>query len=230
MDLTHITSQTLRRAISLSERKEELVKLIAELETELAKVLTGVAAPVLGAAPQAAARKTRKPAKAASARKGKSGGVKDRILALLDAAGSQGLKVKEIAEKLGSPSGNISVWFSTTGKKLTQKIEPGRYASKGVKVAAPAATPAAAAKPAPAVKKAAPAAKPAAAGKGKLTPEGRAKIAAASKARWAAHRAKAAGKPAAKGKAPAPKKEAKVTKASKPAPKAFRLPKPAKKP
>jgi len=218
MDLTHITSQTLRRAISLSERKEELVKLIAELETELAKVLTGVAVSVPGIVRQPASRKPSKPAKAAPARKGKSGAVKDRILALLDAAGSQGLKVKEIAEKLGSPAGNISVWFSTTGKKLTQKIEPGRYASKGVKVAAPAA----AAKPAPA-------AKPVAARKGKLTPEGRAKIAAASKARWAAHRSKNAGKPAAKEKAPAKKKSVKVAKATKPAPKAFRLPKPARK-
>lgn len=43
--------------------------------------------------------------------------------------------MKEIAEKLASKPGNIAVWFSTTGKKLVNKVEPGRYAVKGSKPA-----------------------------------------------------------------------------------------------
>jgi uncharacterized protein YjcR len=90
--------------------------------------------------------------------------------------------VKDIAEKLAAKPGNISVWFSTTGKKLVTKVDPGRYAVKG--------TAKSASKPAKTKKKSG------------LTPAGRAKLAANMKARWADKRA---GKPATKGGKPAKK-------------------------
>lgn len=135
MDLSHITSQSLRRILTLTERKDELVKLVAELETEISKVLSGVAAPIVKVtkAPKAApVRKSRKPR---SSGKVKAGGLKGKILSVLESAGAEGLKIKEIAAKVGAPAANVSVWFSTTGKKLTQKLEPGRYAVKGTKPA-----------------------------------------------------------------------------------------------
>jgi hypothetical protein len=104
--------------------------------------------------------------------------------------------VKDIAAKLASKPANISVWFSTTGKGITTKVEPGRYAVKGAKSAEVIAKPAKAVKPANAKKKSG------------ISPEGRAKLAANMKARWAAKRA---GKPAAK--------------IGKPAKKGFKLPK-----
>ena len=197
MDISLLNSHSLLRLLSLTERKEEILQLLGKIDDEIRKTLQGgvsvevleiasaptTAAPVLKQA--AAAKAPAKPAKAKKAKKGKSGGLKERILALLEEAGSRGLKVKEIAEKLNSKSANISVWFSTTGKKLATKVEPGRYAIKGVKKSAAKPTAPVAAK----------AVKPA---KGKkksgLTPEGRAKLAANMKARWAAKRA---GKPAA---------------------------------
>jgi len=133
MNLSHITSQSLRRILKLAVRKDQLVKLVAELETEISKVFSGAVAP----SAKRPAKKTA-PARRAgkrSSRKAKSGALKARILSLLESAGARGLKVKEIAEKLGAPAGNISVWFSTTGKKLTRKVEPGRYAVKGAKPA-----------------------------------------------------------------------------------------------
>jgi len=186
MNLTHITSHSLRRAISLSEKKDELLTLIAEIESELGKVLTGLASPVVKviAGPKAAPR--RKAVKRGASRPGRSGGLKDRILALLATAGSEGLRVKEIAKKLGSPAPNISVWFSTTGKKLTKKIQPGRYASKG-------AHPTAVTAKAPVRKKS------------KMSPAGRAKIAAMMKARWALRRANAGKSKSAKAVKPAKK-------------------------
>jgi len=135
MDLSHITSKSLRRILTLTERKDELIKLVAELETEISKVLSGVAAPIVKvakAAKSAPARKSRKPR---SSGKAKSGGLKEKILSVLENAGAEGLKIKEIAAKVGAPAANVSVWFSTTGKKLTQKLEPGRYAVKGTKPA-----------------------------------------------------------------------------------------------
>jgi len=206
MDISLINSQSLLRLLSLTERKEEILQLLGKIDDEIRKTLQGgVSVEVLeiASAPKPAAPALKqvatpkapaaKPAKAKKARKGKSGGLKERILALLEEAGSRGLRVKEIAEKLNAKSGNISVWFSTTGKKLATKVEPGRYAIKGA--AKSAAKPAApvAAKPAKATKKAKPAAKAAkkvkAIKKSGLTPEGRAKLAANMKARWAAKRA-----------------------------------------
>jgi hypothetical protein len=208
MDISLINSQSLLRLLSLTERKEEILQLLGKIDDEIRKTLQGgvsvevleiasapkTAAPALKqpAAPKAPAAK---PAKAKKARKGKSGGLKERILALLEEAGSRGLRVKEIAEKLNAKSGNISVWFSTTGKKLATKVQPGRYAIKGAtksaaKPAAPvAAKPAKPAKPAKATKATKPAKKVKAIKKSGLTPEGRAKLAANMKARWAAKRA-----------------------------------------
>jgi len=138
MDLSHITSQSLRRILNLTERKDQLVNLVAEIESEISNVLSGrfVSAPKKPVKKSVA---TRKAAKRSTSRKAKSGTLKAKILSLLENAGTRGLKVKEIAEKLGVPAGNISVWFSTTGKKLTRKLEPGRYAVKGAK---PSSTPA----------------------------------------------------------------------------------------
>ncbi len=135
MDLSHITSQSLRRILTLTERKDELVKLVAELETEISKVLSGVAAPIVKVAKAPKAAPVRKSRKSRSSGKAKSGGLKGKILSVLESAGAEGLKIKEIAAKVGAPAANVSVWFSTTGKKLTQKLEPGRYAVKGTKPA-----------------------------------------------------------------------------------------------
>lgn len=153
MDFSHITSQSLRRILNLTERKDELVKLVAELETEISKVLTGVAG-IAGvdakSKAKAAAPKSPSKKKSRKAGKAKSGGLKEKILAVLESAGSGGIKVKDIAEKVGSPAANVSVWFSTTGRKLTQKLQPGLYAIKGAKPAPAAAPKAGAPKPEPA--------------------------------------------------------------------------------
>jgi hypothetical protein len=190
MDISLINSQSLLRLLALTEKKEELLSLVDNIDAAIIATLKGgVSVEVVEIAsapaqkPVAALKAPAKPARAKKAKGGKSGGLKEKILALLETAGSEGLKVKEIADKLGAKPGNISVWFSTTGKKLVTKVEPGRYAVKGA--AKPASKPATAVAPA-AVK----AAKPAKAKKKSgLTPEGRAKLAANMKARWAARRA-----------------------------------------
>ncbi|MFZ4775151.1 MAG: hypothetical protein ACOYM3_07305 [Terrimicrobiaceae bacterium] len=155
MEFKHITSQSLRRLLSLTEKKEQLIKGIQDVENEIARTISGAATSVVKAVESVTPSKPKsKRSRKSKAKSAKTGGLKERILALLDAAGDQGLRVKEIAEKLGSKSGNISVWFSTTGKKLATKVEPGRYAAKGkagvkaVVVATKPAAPVKASKPA----------------------------------------------------------------------------------
>ena len=229
MDPKHITSQSLRHLLALTEKKEQFLKGIEEVENEIAKTLAGAKATVVKAAVAITASKPARKKAGKKAKAGKPGGLKERILAVLHDAGDRGLRVKEIAEKLAAKPGNIAVWFSTTGKKLARKIEPGRYALKGAKAAAPSTQTVTGYLKPPAsmrVKKAAgkPGAKPApvasaakkpskAKKKGGISPEGRARLAANMKARWAARKA---GKPAAK--------------AAKPAKKGFKLPKAGKNP
>jgi len=219
MDISHLTSQSLFNLINLAEKKEELIQVIAEIDAEIIKALKGGVVSVveiseitISPAPKVVAATKAKTSAPKPVKVGRSGGLKDKILALLATAGPEGLRVKEIAEKLKAKATNISVWFSTTGKNLSTKIEPGRFAAKGVTASqepvvakpVPTETPAKAGK-------AAPGPKPAKAKKKGISPEGRAKLAAAATARWAAVRA---AKAAAKATAPAkPAKTQKTTKA-----------------
>ena len=170
MDIKHITSDSLRRLLSLTTKKEQLIKAVSDVENEIARALKGAATTAVEVAEAVTPFKPKKKSKGS-----KPGGLKDRILALLEAAGDEGVRVKDIAEKLAAKPGNIAVWFSTTGKAITRKVSPGRFAKKGASKAS------AAAKPAKKTRKAK--------RKSGLTPEGRAKLAANMKARWAARRA-----------------------------------------
>jgi len=58
------------------------------------------------------------------------GQLKERIVRTLKASGKSGVRVKDLAAKLGTSYGNVSVWFHTTAKgvKEIKKVEPGRFA------------------------------------------------------------------------------------------------------
>ena len=52
----------------------------------------------------------------------------EKILDYLKSAGSGGLKIRELAGKLGANYKNIYVWFATTGKKHgVKRIAPATY-------------------------------------------------------------------------------------------------------
>lgn len=196
MNLSHITSQSLRRVLSLTERKDELISLVAEIESEIAKTLTGIVAPAAAIAKAPSKVVLKRKAKRARRAGQKSGGLKTAILGILESAGAEGVRVKDIAAKLGKSSGNVSVWFSTTGKGITTKLSNGLYAAKSVSAPAAAVKPAKPAKARKAVKvakapkvakvaKVKKAAKPARAKRASgISAAGRARISAASKARW----------------------------------------------
>ena len=79
--------------------------------------------------------KKAKDAKAMKAvKKGKSvkagrGQLKSKILGALKSAGSEGVTIKDLAEKLNANYKNIYIWFVTTGKKISgiKKLGPARY-------------------------------------------------------------------------------------------------------
>ena len=73
-----------------------------------------------------------KPALAAVQRRMPSprGGLKERIIRAVRAAGDKGVTVRDLAGRLGKSYGNISVWFHTTGNgvKEIKKVAPGKFA------------------------------------------------------------------------------------------------------
>ncbi|MDX2080859.1 MAG: hypothetical protein SFU53_08755 [Terrimicrobiaceae bacterium] len=153
MDVTHITSSVLRKLLSLSERKEALLKQIQAIESEIASVTFGGAAPAKASGSAKAAKAPKAPAgKAPKGRgrgkRGKRGALKDQILSILHAAGDSGARVKDIADKLGINAQNIHVWFSSTGKKIPgiKRLDAGLYKITGGSApkaeAEPAKTPA----------------------------------------------------------------------------------------
>lgn len=216
MNLSHLTSDTLRNLIPLTEKRDDLIKNLRALESNIAAVLTGTATVIVEAVTPGKTEAEVKSPKRAQKGRTNRGKLKEKILSLLEAAGSAGLGVKEISDKLGVKAGNVYVWFGSTGKTLTTKVSRGRYAVK--KSSAPAAdkkAEPAKARPAAKTTKSVVKPKPAAAtpmkGKRNISPEARAKMASAAKARWAHSKAASA---------VVPSKPLEAKKASKPAKKA----------
>ena|SRR5206468_5959185 len=145
--LTKLSLQQLQQAVAIREK-------IAVLEKELSRIIGGGSPSVKKAAPSRKVKMSRAARARISAamksrwakRKGEKrvsrlaaaktkqpsprGQLKERIVHTLKAAGKPGVTVKDLASKLGTSYGNISVWFHTTAKgvKEIKKVEPGRFA------------------------------------------------------------------------------------------------------
>lgn len=120
MKLSNLSSAQLNQIARLIAKKETLLSRLAKIDAELAKFDGSPVAAVAASAKSPAARKSRK------------GGVKlkDSILKALTAAGAKGVKVGDLAKKLGVKPGNVFSWFYTTGKKNSaiKKVGEARYA------------------------------------------------------------------------------------------------------
>src|SRR5262249_52710713 len=75
-------------------------------------------------------KSTSRPAATKKRKSAARGQLKARIVQKLKTVGKPGVKVKDLASKLGTSYGNINVWFRTTAKgvKEIKKIAPGRFA------------------------------------------------------------------------------------------------------
>jgi hypothetical protein len=111
-----------------SERISVLEKEISELEQSLAgkknefAELTGVSAAPKekrGRKPKGFASIGKKEAKNSS--RGRSSGLKDKIVAFLSSKGKEGAHVDDIAKHVGKPKANVNAFLATTGKKAGVK-------------------------------------------------------------------------------------------------------------
>ena len=119
MALSDLSSSQLQQLIPLLKEKESLQAQLDQVNHSIAAVETGTvsskgsASP--GNPPVRRLRRTR---------------LKDKLLKVLQAAGKDGLTVKELAASLNAKPASVSVWFYTTGKKVKgiKRVGPAKFA------------------------------------------------------------------------------------------------------
>jgi len=137
MNFSDLTTQTLKSLVKLTDKKEKLSKEIEKIEAQLGALFTGKAPKVSGKRRGRPAKKGVKASKkapkaAAKAKRSPHGGLGKKILKALDSAGDAGVKVVELAKKIGVKGTNLHIWFATTGKKnpAIKKVGKGHYQLK----------------------------------------------------------------------------------------------------
>lgn len=149
MDISSLSTATLRSLLSLTEKRDSLLAELTKVEADISSAYSGGST----TAPAPVKRRGRKPGRKAKAvahvqtaevagkvkvakpakkaRKARKGGIKDTIIAALKEAGANGISVKELSAKLGLKPQNVHVWFATTGKNAgAVKLSPGVYRLK----------------------------------------------------------------------------------------------------
>lgn len=133
MNIESFTSASMEELVTLAKRREDLLEKVKAVEADITRLFGG-------SAPRRTGRKGRPPKATYTEKRGrkgnrgqKPGALKERILEVLESAGDNGIAVADIASKLGVPKANVHVWFSTTGKRLSEvrKMEPGRFRFHG---------------------------------------------------------------------------------------------------
>ena len=121
MKLTELSSNDLQKAIKLMQEKEQLLARITEIDEDLNRIETGKSP---------YSKNSNKASKAED--HGPRMKLKDAIIQELKNAGNEGINLKDLAAKLGATSTQVSIWFGTTGKKMTEivKLGRGQYAWK----------------------------------------------------------------------------------------------------
>jgi hypothetical protein len=132
MKVTNPRIEQLQAMLSLEEKRAALEQQLNEVidqMIELKDQLFSDAAPETQPKAVATVASKAKPGRKSTPR----GGLKDRILAALEAAGDKGIRVKELAQSLGTKPVNVHSWFHSTMKRnpAIKKIEGGHYKLQG---------------------------------------------------------------------------------------------------
>jgi hypothetical protein len=129
MSFANLSSAQLRQLIGLIHKKESLQAKLDRVDQALQGIESGGVAPKRrGRKPKAGVAVAKPGRKATRGKRGKR--LKEPLLAALKAAGTTGIKVKDLAAKLKVKPGNVFSWFYTTGKKVKgiKKVGEAKYA------------------------------------------------------------------------------------------------------
>jgi|SRR5579871_1554009 len=131
MSLANLTTAQLTQLISFIKEKEELQARIARIDTEIQALGSGRSAFKRRGRPPGRPQGTASALPSAKPRR-RLKRLKGGILKALQAAGAEGITVKEIAAQVKVKPNNIYSWFYTTGKKIKglKKIGEAKYSIK----------------------------------------------------------------------------------------------------
>jgi hypothetical protein len=126
---TNIPSATLRKMIKLSERKEELMLQIQEIDRRMMRLQRSLRQPSRESRRKARVTFSNASSTRQSRPRAKRGALKEKIVRMLRDAGRKGATIRELSNKLGTPSANLYVWFNGTGKNVRgiKKIGMAKY-------------------------------------------------------------------------------------------------------
>ena len=118
MALSDLSSAQLQQLIHLVKEKESLLVQMQQIERSLDGLFAGNGV-----------EKKPSGAKEPKARRRRAA-LKDGLLKKIEAAGKEGLTIKELAAGLKAKPASVSVWFYTTGKKVKgiKKVGKSRFA------------------------------------------------------------------------------------------------------
>jgi hypothetical protein len=105
MNLTSLTSSDLKHIMVLLQRREALQAQITKIDRSLAAYDSGSAKP--------------RPVTRAGKRHPR-GSLKAAIVSLVQQAGPNGIKVRDIADRLGLKPDRVHAWFYITGKNVRE--------------------------------------------------------------------------------------------------------------
>ena len=130
----------LKEMIALEEKRAALFNQIAVVNARLSAIQSELYG--AGAGRQGTARKAQEAPvklKPVGLRK-RRGELRGQILEMLNAAGKEGVSVKEVADRIGVKAVNIHSWFGMNSKKMPglKKVGKARYAITGTLVPQPA--------------------------------------------------------------------------------------------
>jgi hypothetical protein len=118
MILSSLSAADLKRLTKLLEKRDALQAQVEALNAEIDSFSAS------GKATKAPKGKGTPAAKAApKAKRGKRGKLTESVLAVVKEAGSNGITIKEIADKLGRNTGAIHTWFFNAKKSKRKDVK-----------------------------------------------------------------------------------------------------------
>lgn len=123
----NIPSSVLRKLVRLSERKEELMAHVQDIDREMLRIQRQFESS--GRVTSSASVTVTRPALKVRRKQVGRGELKGKIVSALRVAGKPGLTVGDLSKKLKVKRANLYVWFNGTGRNVSEikKIGPATY-------------------------------------------------------------------------------------------------------
>ena len=117
MKVTSIKTTTLKALISLTKKKDKLIRQVENIEKQMEEIALHAEPGKTSSDILASGSKSIKGnRRGARKRRSPHGFMATEIKKLLEAAGDQGVSVQSVVASLQKPSSNVSVWFSNAKK------------------------------------------------------------------------------------------------------------------